>query len=902
MRLRLELAATPYSARISSFSITKSFNGRIAEASFELRNAPDPINQTECIVYNDDDDTKIFRGIIVKIQRENRSPDLYWTSISCAGMEYLLPRATITHTWTATKPRIILQDAFGEALPDISTDNSTVEDVGSAIDLDAKDLTLDALVKQLAEIAGAEWRITEEMELVFRAVKSQAAAFEIDQASPDGATKFRCRGLKSGADAVNFANRVTVLGLDPDGTELRGEDEDSASITALGPREIVLPMRNLTTQAAVDEAASLILANRLEYLKTIELTLDHGRPAIAYDPILEIPQPGDVLTISAPNQASLSGDFQIQSVKLRQVTPPNPENDDQAWTEVSIGAGDFPGSIVERLRSLSAKAKDGTDGTTTGTTPRPPTTGGPGGGDCGCTKDCCHMLLEEDCEGGFQVRQLAIPVMYLKYDASAKDVYRKFFKNGAWTNRQLVYNSGHSTQNYLSTGATAREAACYGSGLIGGYGSTMLFIGEAVSGTPAPVDITPTGADTDTIGGFSEGRAGAWLVGDRWYALVQTQVSTVWYVSVIRSAPVTSPDYRPGAAWTIMGTGPNDGTSSKLRSLQAFYDGEDTITIWGRFNGSSDCFFQDFTISTGTWGSAYGTITIASVSDAYGKTGLVKLADGTKVVFYRKSNTNVYFRTYASGSYGSEQQLDENEQASQNLMGACLDPDGVTVHAIYMAQPLVSGTKDWYYKSVVGGVGGAKIAYASMASSNNPTGNSMIVHRGSLIISLVNPAGGSDGTHRAFHGQGGTPPTAFEEMLVDDNSEEPFGGLLGFALDPDAEDVDPDIADNAGEVVARIGPDGATADSFRFGESGDYAIRGEADRRKIVTGTATLSSGAASISTSLVNVRHVSITIKGSPTGETFGWVPGTGGDFDIESDDSGSTALVSYEAIGDAA
>lgn len=913
MRLRIEHAGTPVSARLVSFSCTKAFNGRISQASYQLQNAADPILQTECKIINDEDESIVFRGIIVKHQRENSAPSRYWTSVDCVGIEYLLPRAIISHTWTATKPRVILQDAFGEKLPIISTDDSTVEDLGSAIDFEAKDMPLDRLVVQLAEITGAEWRISEDMELLFRAAKSHAAAFEIDQANPDGSTKFRCKGLRSGSDSVEFANRVTVLGFyEEDGTELRGEDEDAPSIDEIGLREIAIPMRNLTTQAAVDEAAEIILASRMEYLKTIELKLDHGRLNIDYAPITEVPQPGDVLTISAPNQAALSGEFQIQQIRLRQVTPPNPENSDKAWTEVQVEAGDFPGSIVERLRNLTTKAKDGTDGKTTGTTLPPYTPpGGEGEGDCECDAvDCCHLRLRKDCDGISLVSD-ALPVAYSKIDSGDKTIYRHFYHDGAWTAKELVWDPSSSSANYMSLGNIGPSAACYGAGMMaaGPGGSDLYFVEFGQT----PIDITPWSAISswDSFGGngFSQSRVGPWLrknseTTGHWYAVINVLISSVWYVAVIKSAEVTEAgEWRPAAGeWTIMGTGPNDGTGNTMANARLDYDGEDTITVWGGHTGSTTHQFWDFSMATDTWGSPYGSVAITGAFTATGGcNGLFKLANGTRVILYEKgSPADVYYLVYteSGGTYGSEIQFDGNEETSAGFNGGILHNE--IVHAVYAASGVGVGTR-FFYRPIIAGVAGTAIELYQGGVGQNPFYGGMIVWRNSLIITITKPNGGSFGQHFAYHGKGGLPPSSFEGKLIDDSNEAPFGGLLGFALDPDASDADPEVAAAAGEILAQLGPDGAIADKYRFGTSGDYALRADSDGRKFVAGEATLVAGAVAVSTGLSIIRSAGAILKGTPTGETLGVdYAATGGTLDLESDDGASTGVVCWSAFGD--
>jgi len=930
VRLRIEHAGEPVSARLISLSFTKGFNGRISDGSYQLLNAADPIQKTQVIVYNDEDGSKVIRGEIVNVQRENKAPGIDWTTVKLAGPEYLLPRAKITRTWTATKPRVILQDAFGDKLPAISTEDSTVEDLGSAIDLIAENMPLDSLVKQLAEITGAEWRLSEELELIFRAVKSHAAAFEIDQANPNGTTKFRCRGLKSGSDSVQFANRITVIGgyLTDGTTPLVGLAEDAASIADLGqPYEDVIPMQNLTTQAAVDEAAAVILENRLQYLKTIECIFDHGRPAIDYAPINEVPQPGDVLTVSAPNQANLLGDFQIQTITIRQVTPPNPENSDHAWTEVRVAAGEFPGSIVERLRSLTTKAKDGIDGKSAGTTTPPffppPVTTTPEDehpdGICGKYK-----MTFDPCTG-LVIRDMSAPMAIFCASPAGNRInwYRSFYRNGEWTERTPFYdyslagagfNSGSLLQQFAGTGQAEYEGFV---AKINTSGHNNRFIGAGLPDFPTPdlIDGGLSGNDFDLNNDFCSGR-NTFFAFDAWWLIAKyvdrAPSPDVFYEVAIWKSTGVDADNRP-TGWALQDlAGTPNNADAGFECHMVGWNGSDKIRVFGSFNGT-DFNLWDFDLETAEWSSPYAALTPTLPSSpswqGRNRNGIVERANGDIVVFYHDQES-LFARVWNGSSWSAQIAFSDTDSPEWREFGNCvLDPNGDTVHVFWVPNGgSDTADEDLVYRPLVGTTPGSIHNFNHNDGIRNGTPACAIVpvqledgsYEDQLAV-MYDDVDGEDAIGAAGWGNRvyfGTPldaPVWSPSMVYDgpdDGNGEPLGTYITVGVDVDGE----------GRLIVKADGEGITAKDVIKTETGEHALWVEDADKKLVFRRAQLSSGTVAVdfSAELSAIDSVQVTLEdsGAPTEYVSGSYSGTTAT--AKSSSGGSSKWVHVWAIGD--
>lgn len=368
MMLRIEVDGTPISAVLDSVTIERELNGRTSKAAFKMRVGAEaaigaenaiydtavydtdsyypalPSQQSEVIIYNADTEEKKFRGTVVNISREIKSAAFQFWAVTCAGLEYLLENVTVNDEWTATKPRAIIQDAFGSLLPEILTTNATVEDLGEAIDLKAKDMTLRALLDRLAEIADAEYYVTPEKELVFRAAGSVDAPFGFD-GSPDLATTYAYDSITSERDSVGFANRVIALGgfFGTLGAELRSQADNMASQTSLGRVvEAIVTARDINNQEALDLFAQIELETRGGVQEYVKLRTFHGGPVAARN----IPDTLDVgMVVPVQSVAGgILGDFKIQSIAYKLKTP--------TWTVVELALGDYKRKLHESQRRL----------------------------------------------------------------------------------------------------------------------------------------------------------------------------------------------------------------------------------------------------------------------------------------------------------------------------------------------------------------------------------------------------------------------------------------------------------------------------------------------------------------------------------------------------------------------
>lgn len=388
MRFRIEVDETPVSALLSSVSIEKELDGRTSKATFKLKVGAEggiaseygtsvydsdefdstprydeatfdtstyytalPAQQSEIIIYDADSDEKHFRGTVVSIAREIKAPTFQWWTVTCVGLEGQLERISVNRTYTAKTARYIIQDVFDDLFPEIATTNATVENLGSAMDFEAKDLTLRALLDRLAELVDAEYRVTPDKELIWRERGSVTAAYGFDS-SPDLATTYPYDSITQDRQTIGFANRVIALGgfYGTLGAELRAQADDTASQTALGKviTAYAEPARDINNQAALDLYASIALAKSGGVQEYVTLRCHHGSPDASRN-VPSVLNVGDVVTVRSVN-GGIAGTFTLQSVKYSMKSPD--------WTVLDLSLGDYNRKLAESSRKLEKIRKN----------------------------------------------------------------------------------------------------------------------------------------------------------------------------------------------------------------------------------------------------------------------------------------------------------------------------------------------------------------------------------------------------------------------------------------------------------------------------------------------------------------------------------------------------------------
>lgn len=180
MRFAITIEGTPVSARIDSVQGLQGIYGRNSTAQFTLVGGDDSASLGDEVIISDaDTGTKVYRGYIAQITTEARNRTLKVITYQCTGLESRLKSTIVNASYVGQTDRAILQSAFS-AQAEIATTNATVAIVGTAIDFTAKDLTLFDICEQLSAITGAEWKITLDKALSWRAAGSVLAPIEFD--------------------------------------------------------------------------------------------------------------------------------------------------------------------------------------------------------------------------------------------------------------------------------------------------------------------------------------------------------------------------------------------------------------------------------------------------------------------------------------------------------------------------------------------------------------------------------------------------------------------------------------------------------------------------------------------------------------------------------------------------
>jgi hypothetical protein len=332
-----------YSVKYGSLQVQQQTSGRNSTASFAITVGASgivdflPTLQSEVTISYKLSGAKIFRGFVTSIDvRQSNDADQVW-SIQCVGIESLLTAVVVDETWTAQSDRQIIQSVFAEYLPAISTEDETVDEIAVALDFDAQDITLKQLLENLSDVSGAEWRITEDLELQWKEPGTVIAPFGFSDTpnnDPEDETLPTYRWLVSNrqSSSIEFCNRVIALGGVVDDEELRSVANDTDSQSALGRIvERTVVNRQIGNQAALDLWAAIELERRQA---TETITFDFHEDGLRAGMLVDI----DSAT------AGVEGTYVIQSLSIKHAS----KNRFRYTAQV----GDYRGGLADRMRQL----------------------------------------------------------------------------------------------------------------------------------------------------------------------------------------------------------------------------------------------------------------------------------------------------------------------------------------------------------------------------------------------------------------------------------------------------------------------------------------------------------------------------------------------------------------------
>lgn len=209
-----------------------------------------------------------------------------------------------------------------------------------------------------------------------------------------------------------------------------------------------------------------------------------------------------------------------------------------------------------------------------------------------------------------------------------------------------------------------------------------------------------------------------------------------------------------GATWQIL-----DGANAPVRGNDGatgacYYDGADTVTVgWTDAatppGAMGTIYLQDFTISTGTWGAAYGS---AGSPTVYIVNQIYKRSDGTLIALFNRTYIagviqGLSAAVYTAGAWGAPFAVDSNVTAGSVSDGRCatvLDSIG-TLHIFmecWLGTPLTNNF--WSYQQVhldnsLGAFHNFAITDAASSVFMSGEGNPVIVGS-QLIYGVMNHA------------------------------------------------------------------------------------------------------------------------------------------------------------------
>jgi hypothetical protein len=293
------------------------------------------IESLDTIIIKDADTLAVqFQGFVTAVSYRELRPDVDFWELTCQDRNVLLETTLITDTWTSKTAAFIIQDAFGTELASVDTTN--VVDATVIDSFEAKDMNLRSLLRKLRAATGANWYLSQDLELHWFLGTEAAASFGLAD-NYDEVTTWPLRFSSFTRDYADRANRITYLGGVVGGSELTTTVEDTAHQAAHGVYELTLVDRDIQTSAFLALAAAVELTRRTSPLTVAHVVTDKTGLAL-----------GEALTLRAAAYG-LSEAMIIKGINMS-VAP-------TGEVEYMVKCGDHRPDLVELLQRQNETVK-----------------------------------------------------------------------------------------------------------------------------------------------------------------------------------------------------------------------------------------------------------------------------------------------------------------------------------------------------------------------------------------------------------------------------------------------------------------------------------------------------------------------------------------------------------------
>lgn len=223
--------------RPGSLVIDNALTRQVDTLRVYLENPPTtPRDWQEIIVY--DGATKIFGGYVISFQDHDGADLGLDHNLSASDYSIRFEHVRIKEQYLNQTDGYIINDIFTKYLADEGFDVSTY-----VVSLKTHDrirfnrvLVMDA-IKQLADLAGADWYVDSEKKLHFFDVENNSAPFNLSD-TPDFVNDYPYNGLELNRDGSGIVNRIEVIG-----GNYRSEDTTFYLAGTGSESRVILPFR-----------------------------------------------------------------------------------------------------------------------------------------------------------------------------------------------------------------------------------------------------------------------------------------------------------------------------------------------------------------------------------------------------------------------------------------------------------------------------------------------------------------------------------------------------------------------------------------------------------------------------------------------------------------------------------
>lgn len=306
--LYVEIDGVERTSRIQfnrSLHIQDNVNQQRDTLSFEVRKAPAdswyPERLSEVIVeYGGSDATRIFGGVITKVERSVESVNLVTFKCEAIDWSFVMDRKLVSERYTAEYISDIVSDLITKYAPGFTMTNVVGDIVVNSIVFNS--IKISECLEKLAQLTGYSWYVDAYKDVHFFPKNQEAAPFNLTDTSEN----YVWESLVVTDDASQIRNSVLVKGGEIEGNEVT--EEYTATGTDDG-RKLFKTAHKIASLPTVKVNGGVALNVGVEYLNSdddFEVMWDFNQKYIRFT-AGNIPDESDVVTLTGTPLYKLSG-------------------------------------------------------------------------------------------------------------------------------------------------------------------------------------------------------------------------------------------------------------------------------------------------------------------------------------------------------------------------------------------------------------------------------------------------------------------------------------------------------------------------------------------------------------------------------------------------------------------